>query len=394
MTIIIGAGISGLSLAYFLEKRNKPCLLFEASAKAGGYIQSERIGDYLLEYGPNTLLADSSLVGFVKEIGLKKELIATEPVSNNRFIYKDGCYRKLPTKPLALFSSNFFSWKAKLSILLELFHKSIGAPNETIADFFSRHFDKEILDYVVDPFVSGIYAGDPEQLLMEKTFPELLALEKQYGSILKGFIRSRKKLARKTTYSFANGMQTLPQALSNLVDIRYNIAVKAINFLPNGIEILTRQGRTKCKKIVTALPAFQLAQLIAGPLPTISTQLARLTYAPLTIVYTAFKRRDTHWAFDGFGGLNPTVASQFTAGSIWSSSIFPNRCPKDEVLLTTFVKGAPNKQPIMRDDEGIKKAITSELQRVYAIKGMPVFQRVKHWKKALPQYDKNTIAIA
>ena len=361
MIAIIGAGISGLSLAYFLQKMNIPYVLLEASDSSGGYIWSEKKDKYLLEYGPNSLLADDQLLEFIKEIGLENEVKTAEAVNKNRFIFRNGEYQKLPSSPPALLFNSFFSWKTKLAILKELFHKSKGPENESIAAFFTRHFSQELVDYAVDPFVSGIYAGNPHQLLVEKTFSRVVNMERNYGSIIRGFMKQKKTTGRKVTFSFKDGIQTLPQQLAKKVDIRYDTSVSDIKKNKYGFTINTSKGKFEAENVVLALPTFKAAPLLQDAYPDFAEALKNVNYPPMCAVHTAFKREDVGHPLDGFGGLNPAKEKQFAAGSIWSSSIFPNRAPKDQVLFNSFVGGARNPSHFHKTDTEIKDTLTAEL---------------------------------
>ena len=225
MTIgIIGAGISGLTLAYELQKRGIDYHLWEATNQPGGYIQSRREeadkGSYLLELGANSLLGDPDLLLWLDELGLTPDLTFSKPVSKVRYIFRNGNYQQLPSGPPALLFSSFFSWKTKWAIFQERSNKTVSPGNETLAQFFRRRFSDEIVDAALGPFVGGIYAGDPEQLLVSETFPILLQYEKEYGSVLRGLIKNQSKtggatLGRRQSFSFRDGMQMLPNTLAS-----------------------------------------------------------------------------------------------------------------------------------------------------------------------------------
>ena len=393
MIAIIGAGISGLSLAYFLQKNGIPYVLLEASNRSGGYIWSEKKDDYLLEYGPNSLLADDKLLELIEELGLKEEMTPAEAVNKNRFIFRNGQYQKLPAKPQALLFNSFFSWKTKLAILKELSYKGKGPENESIAAFFARHFSQELVDYAVDPFVSGIYAGNPDQLLVEKTFGRILSMEREHGSIIRGFMKQGKTTKRKVTFSFKEGIQSLPQQLAKKVDVRFNSRVTDIKKGENGFTLHTSNGAVEAENVVLALPSFKAAPIVESTYPSFAKALNNVNYPPMCAVHTAFKREDVGHPLDGFGGLNPAKEKQFAAGSIWSSSIFPHRAPQDRVLFNSFVGGARNPAHIQKTDAEIKDTLTAELTKAYNIKGKPVFQEVMRWENAIPQYDKNILPV-
>ncbi len=381
---IIGAGISGLTLAYELQKRHIPFRILEASSRVGGYLQSEKIGYYLLEYGANSLLCDKQVMDFIHEIGLGNEIIYPRAVSKNRYIFKNGKYQALPTSPLSLLWSNFFSWKTKWAIFKEKNKKAENKPDETLTAFFRRRFSQEIVDYALNPFVSGIYAGNPDQLLLAKTFPLLADYEKKYGSVLKGFIKNR-HAARRQSINFHNGIQALPQRLAEKIGDSLEKKT-AIEVLKTG-HILTENETLSFDKLVITAPTFATAELLKNAFPDLSNALCKVHYPPMTVVYSAFKKTQVRHHLNGFGGLHPAIENQFSAGSIWTSSLFPDRCPDDEVLLTSFVGGTQYAHNALLPDEVLLEKLNAELSKNYQISGKPVFQHLYRWERAIPQYE-------
>ncbi len=389
---IIGAGISGLSLAYHLEKQEQPYILLEASERPGGYIQSSKIQNYHLELGPNSLLVDEATEHFLHELGLESEILPSLEVSKQRYIFRDGKYRKLPAHPLALLKNSFFSWSAKWSLFQERKRPAEDYPHETIAHFFNRRFGAEITDYALNPFISGIYAGDPEQLLIEETFPQLKAYEKEYGSVLKGFIKN-KGGQRKKSLSFKKGMEQLPLAIAKqLTGLVYGQEVQRISREGEDYLIHTPQETYQVQKVVIATPAFAARTFLADLHPNWAEALSNIYYPPMIAVHSAYKRHQVKHPLNGFGALHPKVENLYTAGSIWSSSVFPDRCPEDEVLFTTFVGGSQYVNHTRGTDLVTLGKVHQELAYYYGIKGTPVFQNLYRWEKAIPQYDQQILA--
>ncbi|WP_035756557.1 protoporphyrinogen oxidase [Hugenholtzia roseola] len=465
MIAIIGAGISGLTLAAALEKKQKPYLLFEGSQRIGGNLFSKKWQDkYLIECGANSLLADDFILDFIKKIGLEAEMVRANPVSKNRYILKKGRYHKLPTSPPALLTSSFFSFKTKLKILSEFFYKNKiksetnekiePAEFETLATFFARHFGKEVVEYAVNPFVGGIYAGKAEELLLSLTFPQLKEMERQYGSILKGFIKN-KAAERKTSLSFKGGMQRLAEALKDqlspqslllqtpITGIEYdlksgkfrvksqntlNYKAESLDFQPNKnaffstgenekeelrqneieekIEENTKENTEKTwevTQVVLTTSAQVTAQILKGIdfgselqqkcVASLREGLEKLHYPPMNLVHSVFKKSDfgnflsgSH-QLDGFGALHPPIENPFSAGSIWSSSVFEGRAPEDEVLLTSFVGGRAGEKQAQQGEAAILADLNRELKAIYQLKNPPLYQHLHHWEKAIPQYD-------
>ena len=404
MTVgIIGAGISGLTLAYELQKQGIHYQLWEASAQPGGYIQSHREqagassgGSYLLESGPNSLLGDSALLEWIDELGLTPEVLFSKPVSKARFVFRDGRYRELPSGPPSLLFGRFFSWKTKLAIWRERSNKTLSPTGETLAQFFRRRFSQELVDYALGPFVAGIYAGDPEQLLVSETFPILLRYEKEYGSVIRGLIKNQSKTERRQSFSFKNGMQTLTDALAaRLTNLSLNTPVEQIVPVQAGWQV-TVGGKTEVvDKLVIAVGTEAAAQLVAPYNDTFATRLRAVVYPPMSVVHSVYNRAAVAHSLNGFGGLNPKMEGQFAAGHIWSSSIFDGRCPADEVLFTTFVGGTQSARNARQQDDVLLSTVHQELTKGFGIRAGsgPVFQSVRRWERAIPQYDAAIVAV-
>jgi oxygen-dependent protoporphyrinogen oxidase len=399
MTVgIIGAGISGLTLAYELQRRGINYHIWEADAEPGGYMKSRRegTGAYLRELGPNSLLGDAALLQWLNELGLTPELVFSNDVSKARYIFRDGQYRQLPSGPLSLLFGSFFSWKTKLAIFRERNNKTVSPPGETLGQFFRRRFSDEIVDYALGPFVAGIYAGDPDQLLVSETFPSLLQYEKEYGSVLKGFIKNQSAAGRRQSFSFREGMQALPKALaSKLNDLSLNSPVKRVA-KTDGQWLIETEKETKTVDKLVITTATDAAVRIVEPFNIeLANALRQISYPAMTAVHSVYKRADVQHPLNGFGGLNPHREGRFSAGHIWSSSVFAGRCPDDEVLITTFVGGSQDVQRNARLPEDVLVTnVHQELAGAFGIKAKePVFQAISRWERAIPQYDANIVAV-
>ncbi|MBX2842797.1 MAG: protoporphyrinogen oxidase [Flammeovirgaceae bacterium] len=391
MVGIIGAGISGLSLAYHLQKLGKPYCLFEAGNNPGGNIHSIKESGLLLEQGPNSLLADLEIINLIKELDLEDQMIVPESVSKKRYIFKNGKYQQLPSSPPGLIFNSFFSWNAKFSIYKELSNKSTAPKNETVADFFERRFCREIVDQAVNPFISGIYAGDPEKLIMGKTFPAFLENEQKFGSVIRGFIKNKKNTQRKLTFSFKDGLGILVEKIAKVLTVNYNSPIRKIKKEKDGYLLISDHEETKVDKLIFSVPAYVAGELIKEISSESSKAWNGVNYPPLCVVHTIFKREDLGFDFDGFGGLNPKEEGLFTAGSIWNSSLFENRSPKGQFLITSFVGGSQSPENFQFSDEEIKGKVTDELRQNFRIKGSPTHQKITRWEKSIPQYDINIL---
>jgi oxygen-dependent protoporphyrinogen oxidase len=386
---IIGAGISGLSLAWFLQKKGIPYILLEEQREAGGYIKTIEKEDCLLELGPNSILADNEILSFIEETGLKDFLVPANPVSKERYILKKGKYRKLPSTPPALLFNDFFSFKTKLSIFSEPFKPAREKDNETLSSFFMRRFGKEVVDYALSPFVSGIYAGDPDVLLLEETFPLLKEYERKYGSVIKGFIRNR--TGRKQSFTFSKGMQMFPIELSKkLKAFLPGHAVRKVEKIDGQFfihaESTVDKKKIKCDKLVVTGPAFRLDYL-SNLYPAFCSAAAEIEYPPLAVIHSVFSRSAVGHELNGFGSLNPAVENSISSGHIWSSSVFNGRCPQDKVLFTSFAGGCINRSKAKIKETDLKELISKELKYHFNINADPDFQHYTFFSHSIPQYN-------
>lgn len=391
MIAIIGAGISGLTLAYELQKLGKPYILFESSSRTGGYINSVQSGNYLLEVGPNSILVDKNFENFLTELNLADKTEEAAAVNKNRFIYKNGKIRKMPSGPLSLLCSSFFSFKTKAAIFKEFSNTSKTTLNETVYDFFARRFTKELTEYTVDPFATGVYAGDIKQLIMEETFPQLIAFEKEFGSVLKGVFKKGFGGRRKTA-TLQGGLQTLTDTIAaSLKHISYNSKVLSLKKTESVYNLQVQTGaevkQVEVSQVVFCTTAFHSAEILDNFSPVVAGNLRQVTYAPIKAAYVAFKRADVAHPMNGFGCLYPSAEKSFLAGTIWNSSIFKKRCPEDEILTTSLIGGMHHPEFAHLPDEEIKQRVIEQLTKDLRIKGVPAFVHIAGWDKAIPQYD-------
>lgn len=398
MIAIIGGGISGLATAYELQRWCEPVTVFEANSNAGGVIQTQNIDGYQLEYGANSILVDDSIKELLIKIGLEDEFYFANSNSKNRFIYKNGKYKNLPTSPLKLLFSSFVSLKSKWAIYKELGKPAAKLnPEETLSEFITRRFNKEICDYILAPFITGIYAGDVDKLLVQETFPILAEYEQKYGSVLRGFIKNQGGSRRQSLY-LKSGMQALIQALAQKIKkIEYRAEVfkiekpdkqYSVHYIQNGIE-----KTLLCDAIVFSSPSYVCSNLLTNIQPEFSSLLNSIYYAPAAKVFLGFERKEIEYPFKGFGALNPPVENQFTLGTIWNSSTFPGCSPDGKILLTAMVGGAVQAKNLDNTEEEIINKTIAEVSKSFKIKAKPELTHIKKWSKAIPQNEKYMLNI-
>ena len=187
---VIGAGITGLTAAFYLKRQGVPVTIYEASGRVGGVIQSLRQNGWLAEFGPNTILETSPKIAqLVRDAGLQPRRLDPDPKAEARYVVRYRRPIEMPGSPAGFFTTGLFTWKAKLAVLREPFvpRRRDGA-EESIAEFVKRRLNQEFLDHAIDALVAGVYAGDPYKLSVQQAFPKLAQLEARYGSLIKGQI--------------------------------------------------------------------------------------------------------------------------------------------------------------------------------------------------------------
>lgn len=400
--IVVGAGISGLVTAHRLRRAGWQVQVLDANARAGGVIGSVAHEGCLYERGPNSALDTTPLIGeLVDALGLRAQWRLASDISNNRYVVRNGALTALPTSPGAFFSTPLFSWRAKLALLREPFVARCPAGvEESIATFVRRRLGSEFLDYAIDPFVAGIYAGDPEQISVPAAFPKLHALEQRWGSLIKGQIlgagerRKQKEAAKNTakSFSFLGGMQVLTDALAADVGaVALDTRVTRLERDAQGL--FTLQAQTagqpthwRARAVVLATPSDTAAALLREHAVDAAAALDGIAYAPVATVATAYPRAGMPHALDGFGCLVPRREGRKVLGILFSSSMFEGRAGPGTALLTTFVGGLRQPQlPGLAEDE-IAALVQAEHQALLGAGPAPLFQRVTRWPRAIPQY--------
>jgi oxygen-dependent protoporphyrinogen oxidase len=399
--LVVGGGISGLVCAYALHKAGIDAQLVEASPRPGGVIRSKRRDGFLLELGPQSFSATAPLLELCRELGIDGQLVQAPPRAP-RFVLIEGALRRVPFSPQAFFTSSLFSVATKWSILRDLFGTSRPPEqDETVGAFVRRKFTAELLEKLVGPFVSGIYAGDPEQLSLRGAFPELHEAEKSVGSLIRGRMRAAKAKKgpreRPTLLSFREGNETLVRALAAHLGlaIRCGVTVTEIRRraggTPEKFEVHLNAGGheeiTEAGQLILATPTNVATKLLSSLDDSFERILGGIAYARVAIISLGYRKFDVGHTLEGFGFLVPRSAGLDTLGSVWNSSLFPNRAPDGHVLLTSFVGGAANPHAAARSSPELISLVHREIAPVVHLRQAPIFSNVEIYERAIPQYN-------
>lgn len=403
---VVGGGITGLTAAWRLRQSGADVSLFESGGRCGGVIGTVKKDGYQVELGPNTLLETTPLIAeLIDALGLQKRMLHSDPAAEARYIVRDGKPVAMPGGGFGLVATKLFSIPAKLRLLREPF---IGRSNpdveESLADFVRRRLGGEFLDYAINPFVGGIYAGNPENISVREAFPKLLAAEQEYGSLIGGQIRGAKARKKRgemskqnaAKLSFDDGLQVFTDALADALGDRVYCHSPLIS-------IERHQKRWKLTfhddtpaaaefdAVVVALPAYRTAELsITGDDGAFIglESLAEIEYPPVASVALGFRRDQVTHPLDGFGALVPEIEDLSILGTIFSSSLFPDRAPAGHVLITSYLGGTRAPQLVRgRSHEELCATTLADLRRLYGITGEPTFAYSTNYERAIPQYN-------
>ncbi len=402
--VVIGAGIAGLACAHRLREQGVDVEVLEAGDRVGGALRSESIDGHTVDLGPQTIHSrDPELFEHLSSIGLDGAIEVAGSGGKKRFIVVDGRAVELPGGPLSLLTTKALSWRGKLKLFGEPFAPPGPGGDESADDFVRRRLGDEVADRMLDPFVSGVHAGDPTTLSMRAAFPKLLEAERQHGSLTRWAVsrvragrRSGKKKSarprvRSKLFSFTGGLAAWPRALSEAIgEDRVHTGSPATMIQPgtDGGWVIGSEGRTiATSAVVLAVPAPVAADLVEG----ISTGGARvlrdIPYSPVTTVHLTYRRSEVAHPLDGFGMLIPSRERRPVLGILWMSSLFDSRAVGDLVQTTSFVGGARFPELAGLSDSELVDLVHGQHEQILGASSAPGLRYVARWTHAIPRME-------
>ena len=403
--VIVGAGLTGLTIALYLKKAGINFLVIDKSGKAGGVIQTISERGFVYETGPNTgVVSNPEMTELFEELAGKCTLEVADPNAKRRLIWKNSQWNALPSGLWSAITTPLFTWYDKFRILGEPFRAKGTDPNEKLAELVKRRMGKSFLDYAVDPFISGIYAGDPNKLVTRYALPKLYQLEQDYGSFIKGAMKKAKlpkderdKKATKEVFSAKGGLSRMIEAMTEAVgteNIMLSVENTMVKPAPNGfqLQITTPEQMIslETKHLITTCGGYALA----GLLPFLNEEeiapFNELKYAAVTQVLLGFNK----WkgmSLKAFGGLVPGKENKNILGVLFTSSFFEGRAPKGGALLSVFMGGTKRPDIAEMDNYELESLLNKDLPRMMSNRSLSAdMTRILRYPKAIPQYTEST----
>ncbi len=402
---VIGSGLTGLTAAFYLSRRNKEFIVLEKDDRHGGVIRTNRINEFTFEEGPNTgVLGNPEVAELFDHLGDSCSCeIAGENV-NKRYILKNGSWQQMPMGPVDAVRTPLFTIHDKLRILGEPFRRPGTNPEETLSEMVIRRMGQSFLDYAIDPFILGVYSGDPSRLVTKYAFPKLYNLEHNYGSFIGGSVKKmfekkneRDKKATRKVFSVRGGLSNLTDSLlknagkDNFIfgcknlEVRYKKKRFIINWVKDG------EAQTiEADKVITTTGAYTLQ----GLFPEIDKKhfrvISTLKYARVIQVILGFNKWEG-FDLDGFGGLVPFVENRDILGVLFLSSLLSGRAPEGGALCSVFMGGVRREDITDKSDDEIEKIVEREFSSVMKLnKFAPDLFRMVRYNHAIPQYGKES----
>lgn len=399
---IIGGGISGLSLAYFLLEKDpaREVTVFESEKRPGGKIWTDRADGFLCEWGVNGFLDNKPMtIELSKKLSLSP--LRSNDASRKRFIFSDGVLHRLPESPPAFLTSKLLSLPGRLRVMAEMIIPGNAKEEETLAEFARRRLGAEAYRKLIDPMASGIYAGNAEMLSLRACFPKVYELERKYGGLIRGMLnlqRERKKQGSRDKVgagpggvltSFQGGMGELIQSLKSFLGERLRLGYRAVSLerkQKRYIQHFSDGSSFEADVVVIASPAYAAAEMLRNLDKKVSLSVAEIPYPSVAVACFGYRKEKIRADLDAFGYLIPSGEKRKILGTLYDSSIFPNRAPEGYVLLRSMVGGSRASHLAMEPEPRLVDMIRKELADIVGITAEPDFLRIYRHELAIPQY--------
>jgi protoporphyrinogen/coproporphyrinogen III oxidase len=403
-TLIVGGGISGLSTAYYLAKRNLPSTIIESRPRLGGVIQTDRIHGCTLEAGPDSFLsAKPAALDLIRDLGLAGDVIGSNDHLRVTFVRRngrlvplpDGLMMMVPTKILPLVTTPLLSLGTKARMGMELLRApKLRAGDESVAEFVREHYGQEAVDYLAEPLLSGIYGGDPTQLSVRAVLPRFVELSQKYGSLTKGVLASRAQ--QKSQGPPAPLFRTLKGGLGQLVDAvtasinSHNEVVQdraqTVERTGAGFRVRLSGDWVETSHLVLACEAHSAAILLAALDPEASKLLGTVGYSSSMIVALGFNAADFARPPAGFGFLVPKKERRRLVALTWVGTKFSYRVPEGQIVARCFLGGMEDAGVLAESDDAVLAEVLRELRDIAGVTATPTFTQITRWPRSMAQY--------
>lgn len=400
--IIIGAGLTGLTMAFYLKKAGLSVAVIEKGDRVGGVIHSHEQDGFVFESGPNTgVISHPEVAELFEELAPQCKLITANPEAKKRLIWKGEQWHAIPSGPVSAITTPLFKLKDKFKILGEPWRKPGNNPMENLSDFVRRRLGDSFLNYAVDPFVSGVYAGNTDYLIPKYALPKLYNLEQEYGSFIKGSMQKAKEKknnprlqkATREVFSAEGGLQRITDALADKIGSE-NIFLKAENIQTDQVKerfqlkasANNQEFQFEASHMISTVGAYALPDVLSFVSKESLTPITRLKYAQIVQAILGFESWDGT-DIKAFGGLVPSIENKKILGVLYTSSFFANRAPKEGALLSVFMGGIRRPEQVDMSDKELKDLLNKELPPMMGLKGFsPDMIRFFRYRYAIPQY--------
>jgi oxygen-dependent protoporphyrinogen oxidase len=396
--VVVGGGIAGLAAALELQGSVTEVFLIDASDRPGGMLRTDHVSGFVVERGPNTFQLREPARGFIASLGQNEHLIEATPASRNRFLLHGDALVPVPLSFGGFLRSPLLSREAKWRLLREPFVEQGDPSGESVADFAKRRFGQEVVDALLGPFLTGIYAGDERELGVEAVFGALAEYERRYGSVALGVLWNavlrRKSGGARGVFSAVNGLGPFARRLSEQLIEAPALESEVLSLHREQGQWFVRMvgpggGRAlRSRRLVIATPAREAARLLEGVCQGASEELAQIHYAPVVSIGLGIKPSDASREIGGFGFLVPRSAGLELLGCLFMSQLFARRAPKGFELLQCLIGGARWPEAVDLPDDLLLARVQRGLERALGLRGDPQLLSVSRWPRAVPQPDR------